>query len=429
LEHPSFENSVSRLAFALGRDVAGNPTFADLARMPHLLVAGSTGTGKTICLNTIILSLLFRNSPDTLRVIAIDPKRVEFSIYADLPHLLTPIIFDAQKTINALKWLVAEMERRFEVLSDAGSKNIASYNDKIAKQSFKEGEMKPSPLPYIVLIVDELADLMAARGREIEALIVRLAQMSRAVGIHLILATQRPSVEVITGLIKANITSRITFQVASQVDSRTILDVAGAEKLLGAGDLLFISSESSKPRRMQGAFISEKETKKVVEFILKADKEQEKPETEKGDVAEDELAASAKEILDSSEGQNGMMPDNGNGGDDALYEEAKKIVIQARKASASLLQRRLRLGYARAARLIDMLEDNGVVGPGEGAKPREVYADNAEQEIGGDLDLGGGASEDVVENQEVKEESNEDVEEESGNSENEEEEDDGYVKL
>jgi len=357
---PQFQNSLSKLALVLGKDVSGNPIYADLGRMPHLLVAGSTGTGKTIFLNNLILSLLYRNSPETLRLILIDPKRVEFSVYKELPHLLSPVIFDAQKTINALKWLIGEMERRFNILSGNGSRDIASYNEKISK----EGQ---SPVPYIVLIVDELADLMAARGREMEAGVVRLAQMARAVGIHLVLATQRPSVEVITGLIKANVTSRITFQVASQVDSRTVLDAAGAEKLLGAGDLLFISAEVTKPKRIQGAYVSEKEVKKVTSWL-----------EEKVAVPSDSSCPSlTEEILEegtpSSLFQGKEGSDFETGGEDPLYEDAKKVVIESRKASASLLQRRLRIGYARAARLIDILEEKGIVGPGEGAKPREVY--------------------------------------------------------
>ena len=352
LEHPNFQNSAANLTLALGRDVAANPIFADLGRMPHLLVAGSTGTGKTICLNSVILSLLYQNSPETLRLILIDPKRVEFHIYNDLPHLLTPVIQDAQKSVNVLKWIVSEMERRFDVLSSVHARDIGSYNEMMQKEG--------SPiLPYIVLVVDELADLMATRGREIEAGIVRLAQMARAVGIHLIVATQRPSVEVITGLIKANITSRITFQVASQVDSRTVLDMAGAEKLLGSGDMLFASAEASKARRIQGAYISDKEIKKVVKYIKDQALGTEEPTIE-----------ITKDLEKTLEGGNGSDFMSGPG--DPLFEEAKKMVIEAKKASASLLQRRLRVGYARAARLIDMLEENGIVGPGEGAKPREI---------------------------------------------------------
>ncbi len=354
IEGRNFQNSTSNLTLVLGRDVAGNPVFADLDRMPHLLVAGSTGTGKTICLNSIVLSLLYQNSPDILKLILIDPKRVEFPVYNDLPHLLTPVIYDAQKSVNAFKWLIGEMERRFEVLSQAHTRDIGRYNEAMLKE-------EEEPLPYIVLIVDELADLMAARGREIEGGIVRLAQMARAVGIHLILATQRPSVEVITGLIKANVTSRITFQVASQVDSRTVLDAAGAEKLLGLGDMLFVSAEVTKPKRIQAAYSSDKEVKKVVKFIKTENKTEE---------TTPELTQELEKTLKEPE-QNGF--DFAAGGDDPLYEEAKRVVTEAKKASASLLQRRLRVGYARAARLLDILEEKGVVGPGEGAKPREVY--------------------------------------------------------
>ncbi|MDO8559216.1 MAG: DNA translocase FtsK [bacterium] len=363
MEHSGFQNSVSTLTIALGRDVAANPVYADLAKMPHLLVAGSTGTGKTICLSSIIMSLLYQNSPEILRLILIDPKRVEFHIYNDLPHLLTPVIQDAQKSVNVLKWLVSEMERRFDVLASGHARDIASYNEIMQKEG--------SPiLPYIVLVVDELADLMAARGRDIEAGIVRLAQMARAVGIHLVVATQRPSVEVITGLIKANITSRITFQVASQVDSRTVLDMAGAEKLLGSGDMLFVSAEASKARRIQGAYISDKEVKRVVKYIKDQATGAEEP------TQTIELTQELEKTLEASHDF-----DFSQGSEDPLFEEAKKLVIEAKKASASLLQRRLRVGYARAARLIDMLEESGVVGPGEGAKPREILI-NTEIAVG-----------------------------------------------
>lgn len=371
IESPVFQQSSSRLAFALGRDVAGNPVFADLAGMPHLLVAGSTGTGKTIGLNSVIISLLYQNTPDTMRLILIDPKRVEFPVYNDLPHLLTPVIHDAQKTVNVLKWLVSEMERRFEILSSAKTRDIAGYNQAIAKG-------QEELMPYIILVVDELADLMAARGREIEAGIVRLAQMARAVGIHLIVATQRPSVEVITGLIKANITARMAFQVASQVDSRTVLDASGSEKLLGLGDMLFVSAEISKPKRIQGAYVTEKEVRKVVKFIAGQTKEIE----EESDGLKEKLAEDLEKTLDSTMNSTGNNSDY-FGGDDPLYEEAKKLVIETRKASASFLQRRLRVGYARAARLIDMLEEKGIVGPGEGAKPRDVLygVDERSQEV------------------------------------------------
>ena len=357
IEQAEFKENHKMLTLALGRDVAGLPVYSGLERMPHLLIAGATGTGKTICLNTIILSLLYRHAPNFLKMILIDPKRVEFQIYNGLPHLLTPVIVDAAKTINALKWSVAEMERRFEILSKEQTRDIITYNKK-----FLEGKIE-EPIPYIAIIIDELADLMAAHGREIEATVVRLAQMARAVGIHLILATQRPSVEVITGLIKANITSRIAFQVASQIDSRTILDGAGAEKMLGNGDMLFLSGDTAKPRRIQGTYISDKEVKKVVEFITKQ--------------AEAETRYS-EDITQARPGQSTIW----GGGeslevDDDLYGQAKELVVQSGKASASLLQRRLRVGYARAARLLDMLEERRIVGPGEGAKPREVLVGEA----------------------------------------------------
>jgi S-DNA-T family DNA segregation ATPase FtsK/SpoIIIE len=357
ISDPQFQNHPSPLCFVLGRGVSGNPAFADLARMPHLLVAGSTGTGKTIFLNSLILSLVYRNSPKILKFILVDPKRVEFSVYNDLPHNLTDVIFDVQKTINALRWLVEEMERRFKTLANFKARDIFSFN----KISI---EKKIPPMPYIVLIIDELADLMAARGRELEAAIVRLAQLARAVGIHLVLATQRPSSEVITGLIKANITARVTFQVASQVDSRTVIDMAGAEKLLGMGDMLFLSAENPKPRRIQGAFVSEKEVQRVIEY-LSSKYEKERIESLEEKLREETGEAEFFEVGEELE--------------DPLYEEAKRVVIEAKKASASLLQRRLKIGYARAARLLDILEERGVVGPPRGAKPREVYIKEEEE--------------------------------------------------
>ncbi|MBI2577935.1 MAG: hypothetical protein HYV77_03835, partial [Candidatus Wildermuthbacteria bacterium] len=361
LETSECKNSPAPLLLSLGKDVSGNPIFADLAKMPHLLVAGATGSGKTIGLNTIILSLIYRNSPETLRLVLVDPKRVEFPVYNDLPHLLTPVILDTQRTINALKWLIKEMERRFIVLSNVRVRDIKGYHSLFNEQKQKV-ETDWEPLPYIVAVLDELADLMAVRGKEMEGMIVRLAQMARAVGIHLILATQRPSVEVITGLIKANITSRIAFQVASQIDSRTILDASGAQQLLGQGDMLFVSSEYNKPRRIQGAYISEKEIKRVVDWIHEETKDFVREE-----IAEDELTQSAFQHGADFSG------DGDEGDEDPLYEEAKRVVVEAGRASSSLLQRRLKVGYARAARLIDILENKGVIGPGEGAKPREVY--------------------------------------------------------
>jgi DNA segregation ATPase FtsK/SpoIIIE, S-DNA-T family len=350
-----FQESNLPLNFALGEDVAGESVYADLARMPHLLVAGSTGSGKTVFLNDLILSLLYKNSPEFLKLILIDPKRVEFPVYNKLPHLLGPVICNNSKAVNALSWLVEEMERRFDILSGFKTKNLDLYNSKALSQGKK-------PLPYIVLIIDELADLMAAEGREVESLIVRLAQMARAVGIHLVVATQRPSVEVITGLIKANITSRVAFQVASQVDSRTVFDTSGAEKLLGRGDLLFISSQVSKPKRVQAALVSENEVKKIVSFIV-----------DNNEITEDSGLEESFEVKLKEEDREEF--DVFSRGEDALYNTAEKVVLDSGKASASFLQRRLQVGYARAARLIDMLEERGVVSPAQGAKPREVYRD------------------------------------------------------
>ncbi len=369
IDAPNFINSASKLPLILGRDVSGMPQYATLEKMPHLLVAGATGTGKTIFLNVLILSLLFRNTPKDLRLILVDPKRVEFSNYSDIPHLLAPVIFDVNKTCNALKWLVGEMERRLNVMSEAKARDIGSYNQIVDKNNGKKNGEQMERMPYIVLIVDELADLMSSKGREVEAGIVRLAQMARAAGIHLILATQRPSVEVITGLIKANVTSRITFQVASQVDSRTILDVSGAEKLLGAGDLLYISGEISKPKRIQGPYVSEKEIRSVVHSI----KSQHQKSLEQGDIVDDELSQKLEENLEINNSSEMLDFSSSSEEDDSLYEEAKNLVIETRKASASFLQRRLKVGYARAARLLDILEERGIVGPSDGAKPREVY--------------------------------------------------------
>ncbi len=354
------------LTFVVGKDVSGDPLYADLSKMPHMLVAGATGSGKTIFLNTILISLLYKSTPEDFRLILVDPKRVEFSLYANLPHLLTPVIYDVEKTTIALTWLIAEMERRFKMLAEVGARNIAGYQEMCRKDE------KLEKMPYISLIVDELADLMATKGNVIEAGIVRISQMARAVGIHLVLATQRPSVEVITGLIKANITSRVSFKVASQVDSRTILDMAGAEKLLGSGDMLFLSTENSKPKRVQAPYVTEKEIKKIVSWLK-----------ENGAVKEeDTLADNLEESLEKGEQKGeGFLSE---GEEDALYEDAKEVVISAGKASASLLQRRLKIGYARAARLLDILESRGIVGPGEGAKPREVYGNSEPEEVASD---------------------------------------------
>jgi DNA segregation ATPase FtsK/SpoIIIE, S-DNA-T family len=344
MESEEFGNVKSPLRLPLGRDVAGVPVATDLLKMPHLLIAGATGAGKSVFLNSVLVSLIYQNSPADLRLILVDPKRVEFTAYNDIPHLLSPVIVDPRKTINALKWLVVEMDRRYRLLSEAKVREIVSYN----RQS------KDSKLPYIVLLIDELADLMAVSAREVEAYICRLAQMSRAVGIHLVLATQRPSVDVITGLIKANFPSRIAFAVTSGTDSRTILDTIGADKLLGNGDMLFMPSDASKPKRIQATFIGDREVKVVT-----------------GALKEIEGPQYIEEVMQDAKTGGHMFGGNDDDGDE-LVNEATELVVKTGKASASYLQRRFRIGYARAARLLDILEDKGVIGPGEGAKPREV---------------------------------------------------------
>ncbi|MBT4447447.1 MAG: DNA translocase FtsK [Candidatus Komeilibacteria bacterium] len=352
LESNTYKKRKNNLHISLGKDVAGNAIMGNLATMPHLLIAGSTGSGKSVCINNVILSLIYQNSPDQLKFILIDPKRVELSSYNDIPHLLTPVINDTDKAINALRWVVNDMHERYKLLQAAGKRNIESYNKAVIVNK----------IPYIVVIVDEFAALMSLASKEIEAAVVSLAQMARAVGIHLVLATQRPSVDVITGLIKANITSRIAFAVASSMDSRTIIDTSGAEKLLGKGDMLFMTAELSKARRIQGAYVSDEEINDVVAFI----KDKEEPEYNESIV----------------EKKGGAVAGFGGGGDfdDDLTLEAKEVVIKAGKASATLLQRRLRVGYARAARLLDILEEMGIVGPSEGSKAREVLISQDELE-------------------------------------------------
>lgn len=347
LESQEFRSSHASLRVALGKDVAGKPWLADLAKMPHMLVAGSTGSGKTVCLNSIIVSLLYSHGPDELRFIMVDPKRVELTAYNNIPHLLVPAITEVPKALNALKWTIGEMDRRFTQLARYGKRDIGSYN-----------EASDEKMPYLVVVIDELADLMvSSAGKDIETCIIRLAQMARAVGIHLILATQRPSVDVITGLIKANFNARIAFAVASGTDSRTILDSLGAEKLVGRGDMLFTSAELSKPKRLQGTYISDNEIKKVTDFI--------KSNFDAPDYQ--------NEIVDRlGNTSNGVTFNDDGGGDEPLLQEAQDIVVRAGKASASFLQRRMKIGYARAARILDLLEEKGVIGPGDGAKPRDI---------------------------------------------------------
>jgi DNA segregation ATPase FtsK/SpoIIIE, S-DNA-T family len=352
LSQNDYTDSEKSLTVALGKSISGASIFANIAKMPHLLIAGATGSGKSVAIHVLINSLLFRNSPENLKFIMIDPKRVELTQYNKIPHLLTPVITDAKKVIMCLKWASKEMDRRYDILEKNKVRDIESYHKNITSPA---AEL----MPYIVVVIDELADIMQAYPRELESGIIRLAQMSRAVGIHLILSTQRPSVNVITGLIKANIPARMALQVASQFDSRTILDTAGAEKLLGAGDMLYISGEMSKPVRLQSPFISETEVKKVVEYLVKNN--------------EDEIPTEIDMAADNSKNVLFESMTGGNGSDeDDLYEEAREIVIRAGKASTSYLQRKLRIGYARAARLMDILEENGVIGAGDGAKPRDV---------------------------------------------------------
>jgi S-DNA-T family DNA segregation ATPase FtsK/SpoIIIE len=368
LEDSSLRNA-GPLSFPLGRDVMGNPMVADLSLMPHLLVAGATGSGKSIFIHDLVLSLIFRNPPDSLRFLMIDPKRVELSQYEGIPYLLSPVITQGKKAVLALRWAISEMDRRYDLLLANRARDIASFNARSAKDD-------GGPLPFVVIVIDELADLMAAYGREVEGSITRLSQMARATGIHLVVSTQRPSVEVITGLIKANITSRIAFQVASQVDSRTILDTAGAEKLLGRGDMLFLASDTPKPKRIQAPLIEEGEVKRVVNFLKDA-------AASKGIGAAVEDRDSLEEVFGKEAASEGGELGIISGDDDELYQQAYEVIRQAKKASASLLQRRLKVGYARAARLLDLLEARGVIGPGKGAKPREVFIEEGEKNDGG----------------------------------------------
>ncbi len=387
VESEIFRGSDSHLTLALGEDVSGEYIFADLGKMPHLLVAGATGTGKSVCVNSIITTLLYQNSPEDLKFIMVDPKRVELSLYSGIPHLLAPVIVDNGQVINAFRWVVSEMERRYRLLQDMKSQNIDSYNEKRAREKTRrytdpetgetmEEEMEK--LPYIVVVVDELAELMISHGKEVEGAIVRIAQLARAVGIHLVISTQRPEVKVITGLIKANINARVALKVNTQIDSRTILDMAGAEKLLGKGDMLYLSPDSPKTKRVQGIFISEMEVKKVVKFIRdQADKIKEGQGEINGENGENNpIQPITKPVFGGTAIPDFSLP-TGEEQEEVLYEAAKKEVALAGKASASFLQRRFRIGYSRAARLLDIMEKNNIIGPAEGAKPREVYIEKA----------------------------------------------------
>lgn len=407
LESQAFQKRTSPLTIVLGKDVHGDYMVADIGKMPHLLVAGTTRSGKSVFVNSLLLSLLYQNAPDDLRLILIDPKRVELSLYNGIPHLITNVIVEPKKVVNALRSMTGEMDRRYKLLEQAGSRDIESYHARCARGETRTVELPGGgrrkeelpKLPYIVIVIDEMADLMMAHGREVESVIVRLAQMARAVGIHLVLATQRPSVEVITGLIKANIVTRIAFQVATQIDSRTILDQGGAEKLVGAGDMLFTTAGFPQPRRIQGPFVTEEEVRGVVDFVCDQKRavgfeESIEEDITKSPIREREFALPTSErspqdleaapvgpepFLHPEKLSDGIvfsLDDETTAEEetDPRYEEARQIVLEFRQASTSFLQRRMGLGYSRAAKLIDHLEKNGVVGPKDGSKPREIIA-------------------------------------------------------
>jgi S-DNA-T family DNA segregation ATPase FtsK/SpoIIIE len=367
LSSPYWEKETKPLSFAIGKDIAGGVIIGDLNKMPHLLIAGQTGSGKSVMINTLITSLLYRNSPSDLKLILVDPKQVEMSSYEDIPHLLTPIITEPDKMISALKWAVNEMQRRYSLMAENKVKTIEAYNNKIqttrgrVSVADEDGilqEHENGAMPYIVIVIDELAELMMTAPKDVEALIVRLAQKARAIGIHLVLATQRPDANIITGLIKANVPAKIAFTVASQINSRIILDETGAEKLLGSGDMLFRTAEMGRPTRAQGAFVSDAEIHKINDYL----RSQSPPQYN------DEVVSQPVHL----NGKGGVVMDFDSGNDDDLYKDAVRVVIDSNKASASLLQRRLRVGYARAARLIENMEDQGIIGPADGARSREV---------------------------------------------------------
>lgn len=355
------------LAFAIGKDISGQAVVAELNKMPHMLVAGQTGSGKSVMINTLLTSLLYRNSPSDMKLILVDPKQVEMTPYEDIPHLLTPIITEPEKTISALKWAVNEMERRYTLMAEEKIRDIKTYNKKIqsggrkiavADEHGNVQQHEDGAMPYIVIVIDEMADLMMVAKRDVETLIVRLAQKARAVGIHLVLATQRPSVDVITGLIKANVPSRIAFTVASQIDSMTILGQAGAEKLLGQGDMLFSTVSTPKPKRIQGAWVTDDEVIKITDHL----RMQSAPQYN------DEIISQPVQL----NGKGGVVMDFDNDGNDDMFHDAVRVVVDGRKASTSLLQRRLRVGYARAARIMEEMEEQGIIGPADGSRPREV---------------------------------------------------------
>lgn len=368
IECNSFQTSKGKLSVALGRDIAGQPVVADLAKMPHLLIAGTTGSGKSVCINSLIISMLYKASPDEVRFLMIDPKAVELTEYNGMPHMLVPVVTDPRKASGALGWAVSEMMNRYKIFSECNVRNLKGYNSLAESQNFQDENGQPMPfMPQIVIIIDELADLMMAAPKEVEESICRLAQLARAAGMHLVVATQRPSVDVVTGLIKANIPSRIALTVSNAVDSRTILDAGGAEKLLGNGDMLFAPVGSTKPVRVQGCYVSDSEISSIVEFVKKTKS-----------IDYDENVIQEIERNAASEGEKSEPQDNDSGSTDPMMDEAIKCVVEAGQASTSLLQRRLRLGYARAGRLIDEMEQLGIVGPHEGSKPRQVLMSYAQ---------------------------------------------------
>ena len=380
LDSSQWRSAVEPLSFAVGKDISGDPVLGELNKMPHLLVAGQTGSGKSVMINTLLCSLLYRNAPSDMKLILVDPKQVEMAPYQDIPHLLTPVIVEPEKTVSALKWAVNEMERRYSLLADERVRDIKSYNEKVKSKPVsvadEDGNMQQvdeGTMPYIVIVIDEMADLMMVAKRDVEALIVRIAQKARAVGIHLVLATQRPSVDVITGLIKANVPARIAFTVASQIDSMTILDQAGAEKLLGQGDMLLKTVTMPKPRRIQGAWVMDEEVLKITDHL----RMQSEPQYN------DEIISQPVQL----NGKGGVVMDFGGEGGDDMFRDACRVVIETRKASTSLLQRKLRIGYARAARIIEEMEEQGIIGAADGSRPRDVLISSMD-----DLD---GASADV----------------------------------
>jgi S-DNA-T family DNA segregation ATPase FtsK/SpoIIIE len=354
-----FEKSKSKLTLCLGKDIVGNPVITALDKMPHLLIAGATGSGKSVALNAMICSLLYKSTPDEIRLIMIDPKRIELSSYDGIPHLITPVVTDPKKATNALYWAIREMEKRYELLSDLNARNINQYNQKIGKEKKQAKENILKKLPYIVIVIDELADLMMISSRDVEVALTRLAQMARAAGIHLIIATQRPSVDILTGIIKANFPTRLTFQVSSKTDSRTIIDTNGAENLLGDGDMLFLPPGTARLQRIHGAFISEAEIARITGFL----KKQQAPEYDKNIT---KALVEEKAVSDTEEY-------------DEKYDQAIALVTETRQASISMIQRHLRIGYNRAARIIEVMEKEGIVGPSDGVKPREVLVRGYDQ--------------------------------------------------